>query len=241
MNKLLLTALCCALSAFVFAQTPAKTITVQGVALDSVTNKAMAFVTVSISDAETKKPVKSSLTKDDGSFVIKGLPPKSYLLSLVYVGYKTHAMPVKASDGTVNVGTIRLSASNKQLKQVDVSAAKPLVKQEIDRLSYDIQADPENKALNMLEMMRKIPLLSLDGDDNLLLKGASNYKIFINGKPSSLMVHSPKEALRAMPATSIQKIEVITTPPAKYDSEGLDGIINIVTNKRVDNGYNGSL
>ncbi len=90
-------------------------------------------------------------------------------------------------------------------------------------------------------MMRKVPLLSLDADDNIQLKGSANYKILINGKPSTMIARSPKDVLRSMPASSIQKIEVITTPPAKYDSEGLAGIINIITTKKIDNGYNGSL
>ena len=77
--------------------------------------------------------------------------------------------------------------------------------------------------------------------DNIKLKGSGNYKILINGKPSNMVARSPKDVLRSMPASSIQKIEVITTPPAKYDSEGLDGIINIITSKKIDNGYNASL
>ncbi|MET3114176.1 hypothetical protein AAKU52_001909 [Pedobacter sp. CG_S7] len=84
-------------------------------------------------------------------------------------------------------------------------------------------------------------MLSLDGDENILLKGRGNYKMFINGRPSALVAHNPTEALKAMPANSVQKIEVITTPPAKYDAEGLAGIINIVTNKRLVDGYNGSI
>jgi len=113
----------------------------------------------------------------------------------------------------------------------DIYAAdKPLIKQEVDRIGYDIQADPESKSLNVLDMMRKVPMLSLDADDNIKLNGNSSYKILINGKPSSMIARSPKDVLRAMPASSIQKIEVITTPPAKYDSEGLAGIINIITN-----------
>ncbi|MEO6646451.1 MAG: outer membrane beta-barrel family protein [Chitinophagaceae bacterium] len=127
------------------------------------------------------------------------------------------------------------------LQEVKVTARKPIIKQEIDRISYDLQADPESKGNSVLEMMRKVPYLSLDADDNILLKGNSSYKIFINGKPSGLMERNPKEVLRSMPASTIQRIEVITNPPAKYDAEGLAGIINIITNKKIDNGYNGSL
>ncbi len=115
------------------------------------------------------------------------------------------------------------------------------MKQEVDRISYDLQADPESKVFSVLDMMRKVPLLSLDADNNILLKGNSDFKILINGKPSSMVERNYKEILRTMPASSIERIEVITTPPAKYDAEGLAGIINIITNKKLDNGYNGSL
>ncbi|RYG16850.1 MAG: TonB-dependent receptor [Chitinophagaceae bacterium] len=90
-------------------------------------------------------------------------------------------------------------------------------------------------------MMRKVPLLSVDGDDNIQLQGNSNYKILINGRPSGMMERNPKDILKSMPASNIEKIEVITTPPAKYDGEGLAGIINIITHKKVDNGSNGSI
>ncbi|WAC40425.1 outer membrane beta-barrel protein [Pedobacter sp. SL55] len=95
--------------------------------------------------------------------------------------------------------------------------------------------------LSVLDMMRKVPLLSVDADDNVKLKGTGNYRILINGKPSGVLTRDPKEYLRSMPANGVQKIEVITTPPSKYESEGLSGIINIITSKKVANGYNGNV
>lgn len=237
MKKLILTALCCCMFTALFAQQAAKTITVEGAVLDSVTNKPLGFVTVSLSDATTKQPVKSALTKDDGTFLVKGLTPKAYLLSFVYIGYKPKSLPVKGDDN-FRSGSVLLAPSNSQLKEVAVSALKPLMKQEVDRLSYDVQADPESKALTALDMMRKVPLLAVDASDNIKLKGSGNYKILINGKESALMAKNPSDVLKAMPATNIEKIEVITTPPAKYDAEGLAGIINIITKKNADQGYN---
>ncbi|SMC87076.1 outer membrane beta-barrel protein [Pedobacter nyackensis] len=129
---------------------------------------------------------------------------------------------------------------SKSLSEVAITANKRLIKQEIDRLSYDIQADPESKSSSVLEMMKKIPMLSVDADDNLELKGSSGYKILINGRPSAMMERNLKEVLRSMPASTIQRIEVITTPPSKYDAEGLVGIINIITNKKLSSGYSGT-
>lgn len=129
----------------------------------------------------------------------------------------------------------------KELKQVEITAAKRVVKQEADRIIYDLQADPDSKGSNLLDMMRKIPFLSVDGDDNLLLKGQAEYRVFINGRPSGMMEVNLKDVLRSMPASTIQKIEVITNPSSKYDAEGLAGIINIITIKNGNNGYNGTL
>ncbi|MET6997539.1 outer membrane beta-barrel family protein [Chitinophaga defluvii] len=127
----------------------------------------------------------------------------------------------------------------KTLGEVNVRAQKPVIRQEADRIIYDLQADPDSRSKSVLEMMRKIPFLSLDASNNMLLKGNSSYKIFINGKPSGMLTHNPKEVLGSMPASSIKEIEVITTPPAKYDAEGLAGIINIILVKKTTDGING--
>jgi ferric enterobactin receptor len=129
----------------------------------------------------------------------------------------------------------------KTLSTVTISANKPLIKQEIDRLSYDLQADPDSKSSSMLEIIKKIPMLSVDAADNIELKGSSNYKVLINGRSSAMIERNLKEVLRSMPASTIQKVEVITIPPSKYDAEGLVGIINIITNKKLSPGYNGTL
>jgi len=139
------------------------------------------------------------------------------------------------------LGRILVSPAKNSLKEVSVTAVKPIVRQEVDRISYDVQADPETKTQNVLDMLRKVPLLTVDASDNIQLKGEGNYKILINGKPSSLVARNPSDVFKSMPASSIQKIEVITTPPAKYDAEGLAGIINIITNKKIDQGYNGNV
>jgi len=241
MKRLLLMALCCYLSATVLAQPAPQTLTVKGTAIDSVTNKPVGYVTVALQDALTKKPVRGGLTKDDGTFELKTVTGKTYQLTLASVGYKDKIIKITGSEAEINVGNIVLSPAKNQLKEVSVTALRPVVKQEIDRISYDVQADPETKTQNVLDMLRKVPLITVDASDNIQLKGEGNYKILINGKPSSLVARNPSDVFKSMPASSIQKIEVITTPPAKYDAEGLAGIINIITNKKIDQGYNGSV
>jgi len=238
MKKLLLTAIGCYFFALTFAQTAPQSIVVKGVVIDSAIMQPMGYVTVGIQTIKTKVPVKSNLTKDDGTFELKAVNGK-YELVLAFVGYQTKVLPVTAGkDGIADLGKIYLESSSKQLKGVNITAVKPLMKQEVDRITYDVQADPESKALDALDMMRKVPLLAVDASDNITLKGSGNYKILINGKESALVAKDPADVLRSMPATNIVRIEVITTPPAKYDAEGLAGIINIITTKNADQGYN---
>ncbi|TWR29222.1 TonB-dependent receptor [Mucilaginibacter pallidiroseus] len=207
--------------------------------IDSAVNKPLGYVTVAVTDAATNQPVKSMLTEDDGSFELTGLAAKGYKLSLIYLGYSTKVISIAAK--STDVGKVILSPASKQLKEVSIVAAKPLMKQEVDRISYDVLADPESKTLTALDMIRKVPMLSVDGNDAIKLRGSGNYKILLNGKESALMSANPSDILKAMPGTNIVKIEVITTPPAKYDAEGLSGIINIITQKKADEGYNGSV
>ncbi|HEY4196097.1 MAG TPA: outer membrane beta-barrel protein [Mucilaginibacter sp.] len=228
----------CLVSGLALAQTAAQNLTIQGTVIDSAINKPMGFVTVALQDAKTHAGVKSNLTKDDGTFSIKAPAGNTYEIVFVFVGYRNKIMPISGTGNTINVGRITLSPSTSQLKEVSITAARPLMKQEVDRISYDIQADPDSKALSVLDMMRKVPLLTVDGNDNIKLKGSGNYKILINGKESAMVAKNPSDILKSMPATNIEKIEVITTPPAKYDAEGLSGIINIITKKNADQGYN---
>lgn len=233
---LLLSFICATTCAF----SQAATQTIKGLIIDSAKNQPLGYVTVALQNARTKQPVKSMLSKDNGSFEFSGLPVKAYILNLASIGYKNKTLRVD-SNTTINLGRILMSPASKDLKEVQVTALKPLVKQEPDRISYDIQADPDSKALNVLDMLRKMPMVTVDAQDNILLKGNSDYKILINGKPSALVAHNPSDVFKAMPAANIDKIEVITTPPAKYDAEGLAGIINIITKRNADQGYNGTI
>ncbi|WP_316805454.1 outer membrane beta-barrel family protein [Pedobacter nototheniae] len=214
---------------------------IKGIAIDSASKKPVEFMTIALKKDNTV--TKTIVTAANGSFSFEKVAIGKYTVLAIAVGYnaKNTSVEITAEKPVVNLQNITVASQTNNLSEISVSASKPLIKQEVDRISYDIQADPESKVLTALDMMRKVPLLSLDADDNIKLKGSGNYKILINGKPSSMVARSPKDVLRSMPASSILKIEVITTPPAKYDSEGLSGIINIITNKKIDNGYNGNI
>ncbi|MGY4538948.1 outer membrane beta-barrel family protein [Mucilaginibacter gilvus] len=218
---------------------------IKGRVADSLSHKPVSYANVNVKDFVSGKPVAAFLTDSAGKFLWTGSIKQTVSITIVNIGYQTKTITVPADslkqDTVLEFAPIYLSADERQLKEVVITASKPLIKQEIDRLSYDVQADPDSKTQSVLELIGKVPLLSVDGEENIKLKGSGNFKIFINGRPSSLLARSPKEALKVMPASSVQKIEVITTPPSKYDAEGLAGIINIVLNKRLIDGYNASI
>ena len=227
------------------AQSQVQKISIKGIVTDSADHRPLGFATIVLLNKQTGKPVQSALSKDDGTFEIIGILDQQYKIRLNYIGYapKELNVPLAGAAGKpiVNLGAIVLTGQSGQLKQVSITAAKPYLKQDIDRLSYDVQADPENKTNDAFEMLRKVPMISIDASDNIKLNGSDSYQIFVNGKPSALMASDPADVLKGIPAATILKIEVITTPPAKYDSEGLSGIINIITVQKKDEGFNGSV
>ena len=124
-----------------------------------------------------------------------------------------------------------------ELQGVEVVKQKSLVKSDIDKITYDIENDPDSKSNSILEMLRKVPMVTVDGEDNIQVNGSSSFKVYVNNKPNQMMSNNPKEVLKSMPASSIKKIEVITNPGPKYDAEGVGGILNIITYSQGIEGY----
>lgn len=209
-----------------------------GVIVDSLSQKGGEYFTIVLK--KDTSALKSAVSDAHGKFTFAGIGEGQYTLMIGSLGYKPKQLAVKLTRD-MDLGKIVVSPSGNELNEVSVAASRPIIKQEPDRIVYDIQADVENKVLSVMDMMRKVPLLSVDADDNVKLKGTGNYRILINGKPSGILTRDPKEYLKSMPASGVQKIEVITTPPSKYESEGLSGIINIITSRKMENGYNGNV
>ena len=113
-----------------------------------------------------------------------------------------------------------------ELQGVEVVKQKSLVKSDIDKITYDIENDPDSKSNTVIEMLRKVPMVTVDGEDNIQVNGSSSFKVYVNNKPNQMMSNNPKEVLKSMPASSIKKIEVITNPGPKYDAEGVGGILH---------------
>jgi ferric enterobactin receptor len=218
------------------------TVQVKGIIADSVSKAPLALITVRLKNA-ANETVMVAVTKDDGSFSFASVQSSNYSLVVNAIGYssKTIALDLTYQQQMLVLKPVYLSDATTSLKEVTITAEKPIIRQKADRIIYDLKADPESKGNNVLSMMKKIPYLSLDGDDNLLMKGNSSFKVLINGKPSGSLESNLKAVLKSIPASTIERIEVITTPPSKYDAEGLAGIINIITSKKINDGINGSV
>lgn len=234
MKKFLTLALLC-LSMGALAQGTVK-YRVTGTVRDSVRKENISYATLIVSDT-TKKPIASTYTSDRGVFEFR-VPKGDYSLLVGFTGYTPDTMKITVGAQNLDMGTIYLTEG---IAIGAVQVLGQLVTTDIDKTTYNLASDPETPALTGLEMMRKVPMLTVDGEDNIKLKGQSDFKILVNGKPSTMMTKNYKDVLKSMPANSIKSIEVITNPPAKYDAEGLGGLINIITTRKTNNGYNGSV
>lgn len=223
------------------AQNTQHSYTITGVVADSVTHEGEPYATLTIARADTAaKPVKQALTDIKGRFSISSSGTGSYLLMVRSMGRKPmqRAYTVDATTRTIDLGTLLLQDGGNQLETVEVVAYKPLVKADVDKIAYSVEDDPEANTNTVIEMLKKVPMVTVDGQDNIRVNGNSSFKIYVNGKPNNMMTKNPKEVLKSMPASSIKKIEVITNPGPKYDAEGVGGILNIVTEGKGPEGYN---
>ena len=154
------------------------------------------------------------------------------LLFAVAMGLTGHAQTPADSTCVEETDTAAWSI---QLDGVTVKAQQQLIKQEVDRIAYDVQADQDSKTQTVMDMLRKVPMVTVDGDDNILVKGNQNYRIYKNGHYDPMLSKNAKDVLKAIPASSIKRIEVITDPGAREDAEGVNAILNIVMmdNKRM--------
>lgn len=161
------------------------------------------------------------------------------LLLLLAAGVGEAAAQTQADSTNVSNDSITW---NKELEGIEIKAQRQLIKQEIDRIGYDVQADEESKTLTVMDMLRKVPMVTVDGEDNIKVKGNSGFKIYKNGRYDPSLTKNAKEVLKAMPASMVKRIEVITDPGAREDAEGVNAILNIVMvdGRRID-GVTGSV
>ena len=173
------------------------------------------------------------MADEKGKFSLTRLAPGSYRLLISFLGYNARTVDnvVLSKGQTKDLGVVRLSASTRTLNEVTIAGKKALVEDRVDRLVYNADSDLSAKGGDATDILKKVPMLSVDLLGNVTLQGSSSVRVLINNKPSSILAGNLADALRQIPADLIKTVEVITSPSAKYDGEGSGGIINIITKK----------
>ena len=227
----------------------AQTSTIKGMVVDSLTSQGEPYVTIRVyKERKSDKPLAMWVTNIDGTFTHTVNGQGNFFISFSSMGRKDiiRNVQLSATGGEIDLGKLLIQDNARQLKGVEVVAQKPLVKMETDKMAYDVQADNDSKASTVLDMLRKVPMVIVDGQDNITVNGQSSFKVYVDGKPSVMFSSNPSQVFKAMPASMVKSIEVITNPGAKYDAEGVGGVLNIVMNassnsKMSKNGYNGNV
>ena len=233
----------------VFSVAMAQKTVVKGVLMDKNLGEGEPFATVRIfKQGETTRPVSMFLTDKDGNFSREVDGKGKFNIIFSSVGKEDLSKSIELSgNGTLNLDTIYIKENVNELSDVAIVAQKPLVKMEVDKMSYSVAEDEDAKSSTVLDMLRKVPMVTVDGQDNISVNGSSSFKVYVDGKPNVMFSSNPSLIFKSMPASAVKKIEVVTNPGARYDAEGASGVLNIVMN-RMDtkamesmNGYNGTI
>jgi len=196
-----------------------------------------AVVQVFAGEAVSENLAGYALSDTLGNFNIKlrSIKDASYLLKVVNMGRLTVERSFQPEGESTDFGTILIEDDVQALESAKVAAARPLIKMEADKISYDVANDADSKASTVLDMLRKVPMVSVDAQDNITVNGSSSFVVYVDGKPNQMLSSNPSQIFKAMPASAVKGIEVITNPGAKYDAEGTGGVLNLII-ARAENG-----
>ena len=222
-----------------WSSTQAQTGSIHGKVLDAISEKPMEYAMITIKSSSDSSMVTGGMTDSTGLFVLEPIPYGDYFAEMSFIGYETINYPnIKVNTSTpIVLETISLSVSN-QLQGVDIEVEKAALENRLDKKVFNASESEIAAGGTGLDLMRTVPMVTVDENDNILLRGDGNVTLFINGRPSAIPVN---ELLKQIPSTSIEKIELITNPSAKYDPEGMSGIINVILKKEKREGFNASL
>ena len=221
---------------------------VKGRVYDSTYNEGEPFATVRIYSIpstpmvpgemqEPPKPDYTFITDENGEFSFNIEKDDHYFIEFSAIGKESVFRDIDTrKDKEIDFGDIIMKEDVKNLGEVMVVAQRPLVEMKTDEMTYNVASDNDSKTYTLLEMLRKVPMVSVDGEDNISVNGSSNFQVYVDGRPSLLFSGNPSQIFKAMPASSVLKIEVITNPGARYDAEGAGGILNLVMNKQMGPG-----
>lgn len=228
---------------FVLAGQQGKSGSIKGVVIEKVSGTPVEFANVVLKSKNDSSAVQGTTTDDKGEFVFEKLKYGEYKLTYSFIGYEkaeTTPIVVDAKNSRVNLGKLFISEVSQNLGEVNVTATRSTFVNSIDRKTFNIGEDLMSKTGTVSELLQNVPSVQVDIDGNVSLRGSGNVTILINGKPSAMMNLNPAAVLQQMSANTIEKIEVITNPSAKYKPDGTAGIINIVTKKDKSQGLNGN-
>jgi outer membrane receptor protein involved in Fe transport len=221
-------------------QSPKGTARITGSVVDSTQAKAVEFASIALYNKTTEKAVDGTVADEKGKFALTKLVAGEYRVLISFVGFRNKTIEtVTLTNGqSLDLGTIKLSSSIKTLEEVTVVGQAAMIEEKVDRLVYNADKDIMAKGGDATDILRKVPLLTVDLDGNVSIRGSQNIRVLINNKPSTIVASSVADALKQIPADQIKSVEVITSPSAKYDAEGSGGIINIITKKNGLQGLN---
>ncbi len=210
---------------------------ISGKITDKTTAQPLPYVSVVVKDNGTT--VASDVATEEGTFTIKNLPVKTYTLEIVFMGYQTQTInaPLTEDKQNLNLGTVTLTEEATTLQEVSVVKETSTIEQKIDRKVITVGRDLTTAGPTASDIMGNIPSVNVDQDGNISLRGNANVRILVDGRPTTV---DAATLLKQIPSSSIKKIELITNPSAKYNPEGMSGIINIVLHKNANDGFNGS-
>ncbi|OHX65165.1 outer membrane beta-barrel family protein [Flammeovirga pacifica] len=210
--------------------------TIKGQIIDQADNSPVGYATVSITNKENIS-LGGGLTDDQGNFKIKNVSFGKYTLVVQFIGYTTLKKEINVNAINFDLGQIKIGENVEQLEEVEVRAEKTSIERSIDKKVVNVSDAMIAEGNSVSEVLQTIPEISVGSDGAISLRGESNVRVLIDGKPSQI---DPAQIFQTLPAGSIEKIEVITNPSAKYDPDGLSGIINVITKKDKMKGLNGS-
>ena len=212
---------------------------ISGVVIDKQNQQAVEYANVALYNAADSTIVAGMLTNSDGRFLLKNIKDGNYNLGIIFIGYKKEVVKgivVSKSNREIVLEPITIVPFSKQLNEVTVTAEKNAVEYKIDKKVVNVSQNLNNAGGTAVDALRNVPGVNVDNEGNVSVRGSSSFTVLVDGKPTVL---EGSEALRQIPASSVDKIEVITNPSAKYDAEGTSGILNIVMKKGSNVGLNG--
>ncbi len=222
----------------VFAAYAQEGTSITGKIIDKTTQVPIPYASVSVKSQS--KILTGALTSGDGSFEIKNIPAQPVIVEVLFMGYKTKTISANLSPSgkSHSIGTVALEEDAIMLNDVTVIAERSTIEQKIDRRVINVGKDLTSAGATASEIMNNIPSVNVDQDGKLSLRGNENVRVLIDGRPTTI---DPSQLLKQIPSSSIKRIELITNPSAKYNPEGMSGIINIVLHKNSNDGFNASL